>query len=402
MPSSAVSSTPRWSSRQRVRISAYSGFIVIGIGGTILGPALLQLLSDYQMPPSGAGALFFAGTAGYMLAVLTGGPASDRIGKGFVLATGAVVYALGLAGVALAPSWLLAVLAFFIAGAGNGSIDSGMNALTNDNSPPEGHAREQSLLHAFFGLGALLGPLLIGLLLAAHRGWRPAYLLDGAGAAVLFLLLLGLRVPARAAHQERVALKEIVALTRSRQVALFCGMIGLYVGAELVIGDWGAAYLQRVQDLNSVVAATSLSLFWAALMVGRLLSALLTRWYNSLQLLSGSIALSLIFSVLLVLAPTSWVALLALIGCGLGFAAVFPLLMALAGERFPHLTGSMAGLLTAAAALAGALLPWIGGVLVQAYDARAAIILAPLCSAGMLVGLTALQHRERRVAPAVR
>jgi fucose permease len=378
-----------------VRVSAYWGFIVIGVGGTILGPALLQILAGYHEPPSASGALFFAGTAGYMVAVLTGGPGSDRLGKRLILSTGAAVYAVGMAAFALAPNWWFAVLSFFVAGAGNGSIDSGMNALTNDNAPPEGHAREQSLLHASFGLGALLGPLLIGLLLASDHGWRPAYLLGGAGSALLLLLLLRLHLAPRQAQADGFTPQQVLALARNRLVLLICAMIGLYVGAELLIGDWGAAYLQRIHGLSGVAAATSLGLFWGALMVGRLLSAMLSRWYSSIQLITGATTISLVFSVLLAAAPTSWVALLALVGCGFGYAAIFPLLMAIAGERFPHLTGSMAGLMTASAALAGALLPWIGGVLVQVFNARVAMALTPLCSAGILAALAALQHGKR-------
>lgn len=382
-----------------VRLSAYWGFIVLGVGGTLLGPALLTILGTFHISPSGAGALFASGTIGYVLAVLIGGPASDRFGKRTLLMAGAATYALGLGGFALAPSWPLLVLAQLIGGAGSGIIDSGMNALTNDISAPERRATEQSLLHAAFGIGALLGPLLIGAVLAAHDGWRPAFALGAAGSVLLLVLLARVRLAARPAPRGGVSVRSVVALARHRLVMLLCAMVGLYVGEELVVGDWAAAYMQRGYHLDSVAAAASVSLFWGGLAVGRLLSAALSRWFSGNVLLAGTAVFSLIASVVLVVAPVTSLALVALACCGLGYAAIFPLLMALAGERFPEVTGSIAGLLTASASLAGTALPWISGVLVQALDARAALILTPFCAAGFLC-LFVLLQREQRVGSA--
>ncbi|HWE63523.1 MAG TPA: MFS transporter [Chloroflexota bacterium] len=382
-----------------VRLSAYWGFIVIGVGNTMIGPALLSILGTFHVAPSGAGELFIASTVGYMLSVLIGGPASDHFGKRNLLMAGAALYAVGLGGFALAPSWLLAVLALFVGGLGSGIIDSGMNALANDISAPERHATEQSLLHAFFGLGALLGPLLIGAFLAARHGWRPAFAVAAVGSALLLLLLLRVRLAPRPIPDGGVSVRSVAALAANRLVILLGVLIGLYVGEELVIGDWAAAYLQRIQHLDSVTAATSLSLFWGGLAVGRLLSALLSRWFSGDTLLFGTTVFSFVASLGLLLAPSAPLALVALTCCGLGYAAVFPLLMALAGERFPEVSGSVAGLLIAAASFVGAVLPWISGVLVQAFDARAALAFTPVCAAGIFCVLLLLRQ-DRYPIPA--
>jgi fucose permease len=386
---------PGWEGCHVVRLSAYWGFIVLGVGGTILGPALLTILGAFHISPAASGALFACGTIGYVLAVLIGGPASDHFGKRALLMAGATTYALGLGGFALAPSWWLMLSAQFVSGIGSGIIDSGMNALTNDISAPERHATEQSLLHASFGIGALLGPLLIGAFLAAGAGWRPAFAVGALGAALLLLVLFRIRLQSRPAPSEGVSARSVLRLAGQRLVILICVTVGLYVGEELVVGDWAAAYMQRAHHLDSVAAAASVSLFWGGLAAGRLLSALLARWFSGGVLLAATNLFSLIASLALLLAPSAPVALAALACCGLGYAAIFPLLMALAGERFPEVTGSIAGLLTASAALAGAALPWVAGVLVQVYDARAALVLPPCCAVGILCVLVVLQ-RERR------
>ena len=377
-----------------IRPTAYWGFIVLGAGGTILGPALLSILATYHMPDSAASILFVAGTIGYTLAVLIGGPASDRFGKRRVMIGGTAAYVVGLCGFALAPSWLLAVVAMFVSGVGSGTIDSGMNALVNDISAPEGHATEQSLLHSFFGLGALLGPLLIGAFLALHGGWRPAYLVVAAGSALLLGMLARLHVPAREVPAGGVNLRSVLLLARNRLMIVLTLLIGIYVGAELLLGDWLEAYLQRSIHMDKVGASNSVSLYWGGLMVGRLLSAVLSRYLSATAILFGTTALALVSSIVLVLTSSMPVALIALTGCGLGFSAIFPLVMALAGERFPESTGSVAGLLTGAASLGGAIFPALSGVLAQAFGVRAALAVAPPCAVCMLVLLLILA-RER-------
>lgn len=382
-----------------VRPTAYWGFIVIGVGNTMLGSALPSILRTFQIPPSGAGALILAGTIGYLISVLIGGPAGDRFGRRIVLAAGAGIYVVGLGLFALAPTWPLAILTAFVGGIGSGVIDSGMNALANDIAAPQRHAVEQSVLHFFFGVGALIGPLLIGAFLAGHYGWRPAYGIGAGGSALLLLLLVRLRLPDRSTPEGGINLRSVATLAGDRLVLLLCAMIGLYVGEELVIGDWASTYLRDIHHLDSATAATSVGLFWAGLAAGRLLSAIVARWFSGNAVLLGTTILSLLSSLALVFAPSSPVALVALVGCGIGYAAVFPLLMAVAGERFPEMAGSVAGLLIAAASMVGAILPTISGFLVQRFDARAAMALTPFCAVGILIAL-AILHRDHRPVPA--
>ncbi|HXT35825.1 MAG TPA: MFS transporter [Chloroflexota bacterium] len=388
--------------RGPVRIAAYWGFIVLGAGNTILGPALLSVLGSYHIAPSGAGPLFVANTVGYTLAVLVGGPASDHFGKKAILVAGAALYLLGLACFAGSPLWITAILAAGVIGLGGGVIDSGSNAMMNDIAAPEKHATEQSYLHTFFGIGALLGPLLIGACLALHGGWRPAWAVAAIGAAALVSLFARLRLPERRVASEPVSVAGVALLARDPLLLLLGLLIGAYVGAEVLVGDWAATFLERIHGMDKVAAATSVSLYWGGLAAGRLLSGILTRWCTSRQLLIGYTGLSVLATLALVGAPNVPLALAALTLTGLGYAAVFPLVMAVAGEVFPAMTGSAAGLLIAAASVMGAIFPWIGGVLVQYADSRAAMLLAlPATLVQLAIALVLAQARGG-MSPTVR
>jgi len=379
------------------RFTAYWGFIVLGVGSTLLGPALSPILADFHVSPSGTGPLFLGGSAGYVLAVLIGGPAGDRWNRGSILQAGALLMGVGGVLLALVPAWSLLVAGFCVLSIGSGVIDSGTNALVNDIAPARGHAREQSLLHTFFGLGALLGPLLIGAFLAIHWGWRSAYVVDAVGAIGLAMLFSQLRLHRPVPKAQAVGARSMLALARTPLVLVMALMLAVYVGAELLVGDWSATYLQDTHHFDKVAAATSVGLFWGGLTAGRLLSAVATRWFTGRTLLLLTCLLSLFACVVLVAAPNAPTALAGLALTGIGFAAIFPLVMAIAGEVFPGTAGSIAGLLMAAASVFGALLPWVGGVMVQYADARAALALSiPL---GLVMVIVAIVLRESHPLP---
>ncbi|MGH2344143.1 MAG: MFS transporter, partial [Chloroflexota bacterium] len=255
-------------------------------------------------------------------------------------------------------------------------------------------------LHTFFGIGALLGPLLIGACLALHAGWRPAWIVAAFATLALVLLYSRLRLPERRVAAEPVSLGGVVSLAREPLLLVLALMIGAYVGAEVLVGDWAATFLQETHHLGKVSAATSVSLYWGGLAAGRLFSGVLTRWCSGRTLLIGYTGLSVAATVALVGAPTAPLALIALTITGIGYAAVFPLVMAIAGEVFPGMTGSAAGLLIAAASIMGTIFPWVGGVLVQYVDARAAMLLAlPATIVQLAVAFVLARIRGRFVTP---
>lgn len=367
-----------------LRPSAYWGFVVLGVAGTLLGPALLPMLAEFHASPSQTGVLFLASSFGYVFAVLIGGPAGDRWSRGLLLRTGAVVLCAGLALMAVVPAWGLVAASLCVVSIGSGIIDSGSNALMIDIAPPEGHAREQSMLHAFFGFGALVGPLLIGGFLALHMSWRCAYAVDAAATAVLIFLYARAPLPKHRIRAQRVGAMSVARLAMCPLILALGLLMCSYVGAEVLLGDWSAAYMQDVHGLSKVAAATSVSLYWGGLAAGRLLSAYATRWFTGRALLFLTCAFSFVACCALVFAPNAPIALVGLAACGLGYAAIFPLAMAAAGEVFPEVAGSVAGLLIAGAAVFGALIPWIGGVLVQYTNARIALMLSLPCGVVML------------------
>src|SRR5687767_8999886 len=127
---------------------------------------------------------------GYLVSSFFGGQLVRRLGVGKVLLFSSVLTAAAMAGYTLAPRWEVMVGIAVIGGLGAGAIDAGVNAFAAARFSP----RIVNWLHASWGVGASIGPLLMTFLLARELGWRLGYqILAGVMALLSLLFLLTLR-----------------------------------------------------------------------------------------------------------------------------------------------------------------------------------------------------------------
>src|SRR5688500_17199333 len=133
--------------------------------------------------------LLVAAAAGYLSSSAATGALVARFGLGGLLALSSGATALALAVFALAPAWWIVVAAAFVLGAGGGAIDAGLNAHAATRHSP----RVVSWLHASYGVGATLGPLVMTAVLAAGMVWRVGYLLVALAQVALTFAFTGTR-----------------------------------------------------------------------------------------------------------------------------------------------------------------------------------------------------------------
>jgi fucose permease len=156
----------------RVAIAFYA-FITIGITEAGLGVLLPSILSTYQLNSATITLLFVSQISGYIVAAFGSSLVSSRLGLARMLLMAAMSLTTALLIYALSPYWLVMVAAGTLLGLGIGLIDAGIN--TDIVQDPR-HANLIGLLHAFYGIGALLGPAIATTLLAIGMNWRQVYL----------------------------------------------------------------------------------------------------------------------------------------------------------------------------------------------------------------------------------
>jgi FHS family glucose/mannose:H+ symporter-like MFS transporter len=259
-----------------------AGFVVIGGLQALYGPAIPSFRATFGVSPSVAGLGLSAEFAGALVGIVGYHLLMARLGDRRLLAVSYTLMAVGATGFALAPSWPLALAAALFTGFGSGGIDYGLNHLFTI-----GYGRRSAamlnLLNAYFGVGAVIGPALIGWVGADRYPW-----LFGAVAVASVLLIPTLR----GVHPVGVG-QGRAAVTTERPpsemssdpspargpagrrigviVAAFVAIYVLYVAIESGVGGWEPTHLETV-GYSATVAATATSAFWLALTAGRFLA----------------------------------------------------------------------------------------------------------------------------------
>jgi fucose permease len=336
-------------------ILACLGFVLIGWSGLLVPSLIRSIKLEYAQTDAGIGLLYFLGAAAYIGGSLGGGLFTEKVGRRLVLALGAFCLGVGLTAFALAGSWELFLLASIPVGLGSGTIDGGMNGLVLDLYP-QARGRALNLLHLFFSLGALGAPLAVGRLVEAGVPWQAVVLATGLVALPLAGLIALARQPSGrhgAADRETGARLGFAPLLLALALA-----IALYVASEIGVSNWLVRFLEAA-PLS--LATTALSLFWAGLTIGRLISARFSDRFDHVRFAMLSTMVASVALVLAVIVPSlpASIALFAIVG--FAFGPVYPLIIAIGGERFPGRSAAVSGSLAGSAVVGGLIYPPIMG-----------------------------------------
>ncbi|MFE7648584.1 MFS transporter [Streptomyces phaeoluteigriseus] len=361
-------------------VASCVGFVLIGALQALYGPAIPALRQDFGLSPSTAGLALSAHFVGGVAGVLLFDRLYGRIGNRRILAASYLLMATGAAGFALAPNWPTALTAALLAGLGFGGIDYGLNQLF---AVGFGHrsAAMLNILNAHFGIGAILGPALIG---AAGADDYPTIFL--AFALVNLPLLLCLRgVRDKAPHPTEATATATTTgptpLTRSLTsiLTVFVALYVLHVGIEAGVGGWEPTHLETV-GYGAGIAATATSVYWLMMTIGRFLVAPLALRFSAPAIIAVSCAG---MTACLLLAAVPDLAPYAYAGVGLFIAPIFPTGLPWLHRAAPG--AARAGALVIAASMVGGVAagPALGKV-IEWSDIRAVPLLLAVVSAACL------------------
>ncbi|MGA7912897.1 MAG: MFS transporter [Candidatus Dormiibacterota bacterium] len=285
-------------------------FLLIGMVVSAYGPLLQILAHRFEVSLPIAGGVLSAHFAGALAGVIGSMRAMERLPNRRVVVAALGFVAAGCALVALAPAWPVMLAAVFVLGIGFGALDIGLNQIVAHS---EGARRTAvlNMLNGAFGIGAVLGPILVALFGEHH------FVLLYAGGSVLALGLMweGLRIPGRLPVAPQSSARRPTAL-----VAIFVIAFALYVGTEAGVGGWSTSHLRSL-GLGAASAAALTSGFWLAMAVGRLLIGLVPSRVPEWAIVTTASALgtlALLAAISAVAAPVAYVV------TGLVIAPIFP------------------------------------------------------------------------------
>ncbi|PSM38470.1 MFS transporter [Streptomyces dioscori] len=300
-------------------VASCGGFVLIGVLQALYGPSIPALRREFGLSPSAAGLALSAHFVGGVAGVLLFDRLYGRLGNRQILGASYLLMALGAAGFALAPNWSVALASALLAGLGFGGIDYGLNQLF---AVGFGHRSTAMLniLNAHFGIGAILGPAVIGVVGAEHY---PVVFLVFAGVNLpLLLCLRGVRehAPQPGEGEQAAGGTSVLGRSLGSVLAMFVTLYVLHVGIEAGVGGWEPTHLEAV-GYGAGAAATATSVYWLMMTVGRFLAAPLALRHSAQSIVTVSCAG---MTVCLLLATIPGLAPYAYAGVGLFIAPIFP------------------------------------------------------------------------------
>ena len=350
-----------------ILVLSYLTYLLIGMFTAGIGPVLGELAQQTAASLSAIGGVLTFLFLGSVIAQVVAGPLTDRLGHKPILVVSLVILCAGIIGFTYAQALPVMLLLALIAGLGQGGVDMGANLVVADAAPGN-NTSALNLLHFFFGLGAFIGPALIGLAIALARSG----LLVHRSVAGLFLLLAlanaallrGDRRP-KSAQPDQVTSSGLKVYL-SPLLWLMGGLMLVYVGVEFGLGSWISAYMNVSARLNAQHGAWITAAYWAALALGRLVGAAASSRLTRVRLLTAALGGSLLGSLGLlashgIVVPT----ILCLVWIAFSYGTVYPTTVALATAAFTASRGKAVSLLVAMGSIGAATLPLFAGRLLE-------------------------------------
>ena len=361
--------------RRTLFVIACLGMLAFGIVLTTLGAVLPSVIERFGIDKAAAGSLFLLMTFGILIGSVVFGPIVDRNGyKGMLLLATALI-AIGLEGIAFAPSmaWLRAAVALI--GFGGGIINGGTNALVADISA-EGRTAGLSLLGVFFGVGAVGVPFILGNLLGTFS-YSAIIAVVGALIVVPFAITAATPFPApKLPHGFPLAAAR--GLLRDPLLLTMGLMLFLESGMEITVGGWTATFFKEELQIDDRRSLVYLSLYWFGMMLARIALGSVLKRVAPTRALLGCLGVAFAGAMLLLLTRNASLAALAVFMLGVGFAATFPVVLGFVGDRYAQLSGTAFSVVIVMALTGGMLLPWLTGVLGASYGLRGSFVIVPV------------------------
>lgn len=224
-------------------------------------------------------------------------------------------------------------------------------------------------------LAATATPLLMGGFESYGWGWRGAILCIVGG--LILVYLISFREPLPSSPQ---ILHETVSKPSPLppRFLAYCVVIGLCVGTEWSIIFWAADFLEQAIGLSKIKAASLMSLFFGAVLLGRIIGSYASRLMPSNRLLVITIGIVLVGFPFFWLAPFAWLNVVGLFVLGLGTANLFPLSMSIALSLAPQQIDTASARVVMSAGIAMLTAPFILGWLADAVGIQSAYSIVPL------------------------
>ena len=377
----------------------YLAFISLGLPDSLLGSAWPSMYPEFGVPVSWAGVVSMIIAAGTIVSSLQSDRLTRRLGAGKVTAFSVAVTAVALFGFSFSKSFWMLCLWAVPYGLGAGSVDAALNNYVALHYK----SRHMSWLHCMWGVGATLGPYIMGYALSGGQGWDAGYRYVGiiqiTLTAILFFSLPLWRKNGGTEEKERISeerpltLKQIVRIPGAKEVMLcfFC-----YCAIEQTTILWASSYLRLYKGVPAGTAAGFAGVFFIGITAGRALSGFITMKLSDTQMIRLGMVL-IAAGVAVLFLPGAWpLSLAGFCLVGLGCAPVYPCIIhSTPGHFGAERSQAVIGVQMASAYVGTCLMPPLFGIIAN----HITVALFPAYILALLILMAVMHELLTKKAP---
>ncbi|PAE80594.1 hypothetical protein CHH77_16395 [Shouchella clausii] len=324
-------------------------YLLAGFGHIIIGSVLEPMMDAYQLDYRDGGQLIMNQFLGFLVGVLFAPLVIKVLGRRLVLLLALALFAASQLSLFLMLPWNVLLAIIPLGGAGLGLTETVLSAL-----------------------------------LIANGNWNMVFLVVGAAVMVSFCLWLFLRFD----EHEPLLTKEAVAgadgderplkarypktslpLVLFGSIFFFC-----YVGVEMTFPNYLPSILAMTSDLSPSVLALSITVFWGAMTIGRMVMVFVVGKVNVATLFLLAVFGQLATLGLFAISPHYIISFIVIFFAGLLMGGIFSLGLLVVNEGLPGLEDRTTSLLIAMGGLGGALLPRLTGSLLDHYSVQVTLL----------------------------
>lgn len=385
----------------------YLAFVSLGLPDALLGAAWPTMYPQMSVPVSYAGFVSMTISAGTIISALLSDRLTLRFGAGRVTATSVAMTAFALFGFSFSSQYWMLILFAIPYGLGAGGVDAALNNYVAVHY----ESRHMSWLHAMWGLGAALGPTVMGFALSHNQGWNWGYRYIAIVQVVLTAILIfslplwKTRTPElhevttesenqqeSGAPRKPLSLAQVLAIPGAKQIMI---MFFCYCAIESTAMLWASSYMVLNHGIDTVTASTFASLFVAGITIGRFASGFMTmRFDDPTMIRIGQATVAAGVLVMFIPLPAHIGVFAGLIILGLGCAPIYPCVIHSTPTYFgADKSQAIVGVQMASAYVGSMLMPPVFGVIANTIS----IALFPLYIAVLLVLMVIMHEWLRRV-----
>ena len=267
----------------------YLAFISLGLPDALLGSAWPSMYLEFGVPVSYAGIISMIIAVGTIVSSLQSDRLTRWLGTGKVTAISVAMTAAALFGFSISHSFVMLCLWAVPYGLGAGSVDASLNNYVALHY----ESRHMSWLHCMWGVGATVGPYIMGAALTGGMGWNSGYRMIAILQVILTVILIFslplwkqrprlVDAEGKVVREKALSLKEIIGIPGAKEVMLcfFC-----YCAVEQTAALWASSYLNLYKGIPAERSASFASMFFIGITVGRALSGFITMKLNDVQMI---------------------------------------------------------------------------------------------------------------------